>query len=101
MRQNTAVAYCELPAIPAFTWPGLRKIRKKPDKILGVSAEIRIACLPDGEQTHRPSSCIVQCIRVRPSGSRTRNLFIYTQINTHILFHIYCVYVCVVESAYG
>jgi hypothetical protein len=59
MRRDRVVAYFGVPTIPALTWRELRKIRKKPDRIVGVSAEIRTECLPDGKQTHRLNSHIV------------------------------------------
>jgi len=90
MRHDTAVAYFGVPTIPAHTWQGLRKIIKKPDRIFGVSIEIRTECLPDGKQTHRLNSHVVTRATF---GFEKQKLLFYIQINIHILFQIYCVYV--------
>jgi hypothetical protein len=101
MRQDMAVAYFGVPTIPAFTWRGLREIRKKPERIVGVSAEIRTECLPDGKTDASAEQPYCSVYTHATFGFENQKLVFYIQINTHILFHIYCMYVCVAESAYG
>jgi len=101
MRQDTAVAYFGVPIIPSHTWQGLRKINKKPGRIFSAPTEIRAECLPDGKQNASAQQPYCSVYTRATLGFENQKLVFYTQINTHILFHIYCVFACVAESAYG